>query len=742
MRFKIPVPPRWADAGLANLRLPLPGRQSWLGGIVPALLLLGLTGPVPAADAPHDAAHSITCNSCHITPGLPEGDIESSGGNANLCQSCHSVGGAASAKARPRAAQASPGPGLPTNMVAQGTSHRWDGNPMGRVIYLGGAATHSTGSLLPFGLYTGRYAKTYTITITAGGEPGSARFSWSASPAGGGGTNVVAGYDVPLSEGVRVSFYGGETLPSFRGGDRWQLLVRPDLTLPGDPEMLWRMTDGYMGCSTCHDQHSQAMAPFDPQAPAYAQAGGGAGRHFQRAGNGQDQMCWECHEARFVTNAVAGSHPVGVTVASNAMMRPPSSLPLDASAGQMWCSTCHAVHDSPAQDGTLLRAQNQAALCGECHTLADTLTPSSHLTRANATLWPGGQYGSQFPAVTDPNQRGSCGNCHQVHGWPNGSSPTNDYPALLVEREENLCYTCHDGSPVSKNLRANFTKAYSHPVSLSGRHSSKEDNNPANYGNANRHSECADCHNPHMTGPDATTPIAPAAANTLKGVARVSVVNVNSNTVNYVFRGAADPSPVKEYELCFLCHSGWTTQPSGQNNHAARFNEKNASFHPVEAVGRNTNINTNSFVNGWNGTRTMYCTDCHTSDDTTIRGPHGSAYRYILKKTYTASPAARTMSNSELCFDCHLYDTYANTSASSTIRNYSRFSGGNGHAYHVGSRGYPCYTCHETHGSVNQPNLLVTGRSPGINTYTRTSGGGSCNATCHGNESYSVTYPR
>jgi len=138
----------------------------------------------------------------------------------------------------------------------------------------------------------------------------------------------------------------------------------------------------------------------------------------------------------------------------------------------------------------------------------------------------------------------------------------------------------------------------------------------------------------------------------------------------------------------------------------------------------------------------MTCTDCHTSDDANVRGPHGSSYRYILKKPYTASSSARTMSSAELCFDCHRYDTYANNSASSTVKNYSRFSGSEGHTYHVGSRGFPCYACHETHGASSQPSLLILGRNPGIETYTRSASGGSCNPTCHGSENYSVTYSR
>jgi len=229
-------------------------------------------------------------------------------------------------------------------------------------------------------------------------------------------------------------------------------------------------------------------------------------------------------------------------------------------------------------------------------------------------------------------------------------------------------------------------------------------------------------------------------------VNRVAVQNNATNSITYTFRGASDPTPVKEYELCFTCHSGWTTLPTGKPNVAMEFNTKNTSFHPFESAGKNLNINAGAFVNSWSATKTMACSDCHTSDDTTIRGPHGSTNQYILKRPTVASttrrPSGATMASTEQCFDCHNFNTYANSSSSSTILNYSRFAGGNGHVYHVVSQRYSCYNCHDSHGSANQPNLLVTGRSPGINTYTRTASGGTCNATCHGNESYSVTYAR
>ena len=396
----------------------------------------------------------------------------------------------------------------------------------------------------------------------------------------------------------------------------------------------------------------------------------------------------------------------------------------------MQCSTCHEVHGSAGTDGNLLRINDTTKLCNECHSLGGTNPPATHLNPMTTPLWPGGQYGSLFPAMTDPKQRGGCTICHRVHGWPNPANPTNDFSALTVEGEENLCYTCHDGGPAAKNLRANFTKTYTHPVSLSGRHATTEDGIPARYGTTNRHSECADCHNVHQLTQDFAAVAAPNAASALKGVPRVSVNNVSVSSVTYTYRPGTDPTPAKEYEVCFVCHSSWTTQPAGQTNYAMVFNTKNPSYHPVEAKGLDTGINPAAFTNGWGPGMLVTCTDCHTSDDTTIRGPHGSANQWILKKPYVKANSPAHPSNG-ICFECHSASVY-NTSGSRL----SRFRGIDrpGHTH----GGYNCYACHESHGSSSKPFLL--GHS--LTTYTKTATGGTCDPTCHGSESYTVAYPR
>ena len=103
------------------------------------------------------------------------------------------------------------------------------------------------------------------------------------------------------------------------------------------------------------------------------------------------------------------------------------------------------------------------------------------------------------------------------------------------------------------------------------------------------------------------------------------------------------------------------------------------------------------------------------------------------------------MASTELCFNCHRYDTYANNGASNAVKGYSRFNPStvsNGHTFHVGDKRYPCFACHESHGSTTRPSLIATGRSPGINNYTQTVNGGTCSPTCHEAKSYTINYAR
>jgi predicted CXXCH cytochrome family protein len=417
-----------------------------------------------------------------------------------------------------------------------------------------------------------------------------------------------------------------------------------------------------------------------------------------------------------------------------------------------------------AANASALFAPNTNALCATCHGTPGpngiyqgpaTYAASSHAT-STVMVWPGPDpaVDRRAPRAKRPGDAGKCVNCHSPHGYRDAAGLI---PSLVFSREEKLCVVCHDGSPAAKNVKADLGKTYRHPAgATAGRHDQTESGTPDRYGATptdNRHSECVDCHNPHLAKADGALPaVAPAASNRLLGVGRVAVTNGPAGGVPlYTYRGPADPATTLEYEICFKCHSSWTTlpltTPSGGTplDKAVQFNPNNRSYHPVEAAGKNLTINANAFVNNWTAGKTMYCTDCHTSDATGVRGSHGSVYNYILKMDYRASSSQRTTSSAELCFDCHRYDTYANGRAAPVVQASSRWNpptASQGHTFHVAQKQQPCYACHESHGSPTLPHLMVTGRSPGLTGYTQGPTGGTCAQTCHAARTYSINYPR
>jgi hypothetical protein len=388
---------------------------------------------------------------------------------------------------------------------------------------LGGAVIPSTGAIFSSGTYAGAYAKTYTLTISTAGRVGAARFNWSATtPGGGSGSSLLTGTNVALDQGVFLSFQDGSNV-SFQVSDSWNLYVRSDLRQPTNTFLTSYWANGVIYCSTCHDEHSQSVTPFDPNAPAYGGAGTGTGRHFMRAANDLHQLCNDCHAARNVTNAAAGSHPVEISFASDNKHKLPVILPVEDVTTNLGCLTCHQIHHSPDPDGKTLRLTSSLALCDDCHTLSD-ITTAHFATTNSATLWPGGKFGSLMPARTDPNDRGTCLNCHAVHGWPtNSANPTLHYEHLLADYQENFCYTCHGtNGPAVKLVYADFQRAYRHPVvnSDSLRHTG-------------RSVECDDCHNPHKAkaGSHVYTATATQYRNTVTNAP--SLIGVSGISVDY-----------------------------------------------------------------------------------------------------------------------------------------------------------------------------------------------------------------
>jgi predicted CXXCH cytochrome family protein len=269
----------------------------------------------------------------------------------------------------------------------------------------------------------------------------------------------------------------------------------------------------------------------------------------------------------------------------------------------------------------------------------------------------------------------NCATCHRIHTAQNSK-------LLKSTPESALCLSCHDGTGSQYNVAAEYSDPnvpandaatssyYSHPLDLSSTHTSAQVDEFG--GVFNRHSACSDCHNPHSM--DGSVPQETSngwtASGALKNISGVSTPLAWQNPVTY------------EYELCLKCHSRYTvllsssTATYNKTDMATELDPTNASYHPVEAPGKNTSAQLQNSLNGgklWQMTTgsTVRCTQCHgnyrlvgnpptlnSPTTTALLAPHASMYRSLLIANYrdrtlkSASEAYNT-NDFALCYLCH-----------------------------------------------------------------------------------------
>lgn len=402
---------------------------------------------------------------------------------------------------------------------------------------------------------------------------------------------------------------------------------------------------------------------------------------------------------------------------------------------------------------------------------------------------------------------GSCLDCHDSgHGsnkvkllypWdvaaadPDPLAPTVD----PNRQEERFCYYCHTAAGPGTNVQTAFsaytntaTSFYKHDVSPTGGPHQADEVLGTQFGGANRHVECGDCHSPHVDA--AGTATAPT----------VKPQNKGASGVEPVYGGVGAPirfnfltQTANEYQVCMKCHSSYTTLPTylpdgwgcTVNNGCTRtiianglrkltsastsqvkdtrdmaeaFNPSNPSYHPLLAVGKNTTMPTGGFVTGWTINSRVYCSDCHTNATpaTGGTGTHGSPLLHILdgsaagdtnySTVLTTSGNDPVVPSTEICFKCHDYATYVISPATTNTRFQD---GSNLHSEHMsgGLTMATCYTCHNSHGSqqdhlINFDVSVVTpnaGRNS-LTAFTPSATGGTCALACHG-KGHNEVYP-
>ncbi len=333
------------------------------------------------------------------------------------------------------------------------------------------------------------------------------------------------------------------------------------------------------------------------------------------------------------------------------------------------CTTCHDPHND--QWGRFLVMPNQeSALCRQCHQYPlFALTPHADSTQrwngAGVDPWPH----TDYPDV----RANACLNCHRSHHAPGAET------LLSSAREEEVCFTCHNGNVASYNLEAVFQKFSAHPVARqSGVHQSGE--SPLA---AYDHVECADCHNPHRARRSPAQP--PLVMGALEGVSGIDIAGSPLAEARY------------EYEVCFKCHAreeapafAAIERQVQSFNLRREFSPSSPSFHPVAVPGRNPDVP--SLLPPLNEASMIYCGDCHGHDGEAPQligsaGPHGSSFPTLLKRQYrTGDEVAESPTAYALCYGCH--------SRESILANQSFPA----HSRHIQQQRVSCAVCHDPHG--------------------------------------------
>ncbi len=400
--------------------------------------------------------------------------------------------------------------------------------------------------------------------------------------------------------------------------------------------------------------------------------------------------------------------------------------------GNIECTSCHNPHvqaiDRIAQN-FLVRDSSNGQMCLACHdpnrVVQGQINPlagftgSIHQTATNQVS-PDAHVGPYLTVGAN-----SCTSCHMSHD--SLASARLLRPATPAapgtDSVTQSCMTCHDGgtylSPVPMNVMAEVAKT-SHPLpSGANFHDAAE---PVLL-NHNRHATCVDCHSAHASNQTTQFSAPPMLRPSQAGVSGISAAD-----------GVTLLTPANnQYESCLRCHGTSTgkqrliiygyaprreVSAPDPLNVIPEFASTATSSHPVTHARTSPLPQPSLLVNmlNQNGTasaRTLapgtsiFCTDCHNSDDNREfggagpNGPHGSVNSHILERNYQFSRAAEPggvvtnlFPNPDLtvagpysmCGKCHnLTQILSNSSFTQ-------------HSLHISQYGFSCSVCHTAHG--------------------------------------------
>ncbi len=519
------------------------------------------------------------------------------------------------------------------------------------------------------------------------------------------------------------------------------------------------------GGEACYGCHSVYEAPMEYNGSSrtlyYHHVLGKAGTPGDTAfgatsypGSGTDVYCLSCHVDHDKFNANKASNLRKNSVAGIAA---PTNSDYDVASPYGICLGCHAAG----------RAKDVANQKSSANTVGADNTANTPAISGSAFATSAHQYAVSSGYADATSFQGNCSKCHNDENqgsykqfqtssikfgthWDSSrrilaalgrATPVSDSPFA----DEAFCYRCHsvstDGlkgtanrdwygaagsvmSAASQNIYQQFVNSpangatlYKHGVATyAGLHKPSATDEGSAYFNtlANKHVECADCHNPHATGQltNGSSSTHSIGTNNISSVlagvrgfnwAQGTATEWSTTGMTYTWTATG---VTKEYGMCLGCHSSRNAQLTAWNSNWTQvdleFNTKNDSYHPVFGALPVTDAGINNgssqltaaqLGGGWTPGMTMYCSDCHgaKAGDPAAMGPHGSTARRVLKgyyplmandtTSYTLSMVAAGTATDLLCLNCHpMYSAGSFISAAHEIRSQHQ--------------GYPCTSCH------------------------------------------------
>lgn len=132
-------------------------------------------------------------------------------------------------------------------------------------------------------------------------------------------------------------------------------------------------------------------------------------------------------------------------------------------------------------------------------------------------------------------------------------------------------------------------------------------------------------------------------------------------------------SATQEYQICFKCHSNanpnlatWGgSGAAAWTDLALEFNPNNASRHPIGTpLAAGSQLTAARLTGGWTPGMVMNCSDCHATDSTASKGPHGSTVKWMLagaNKAWPYTAAAQNGGGTGTMFTLATYNSNAGT---------------------------------------------------------------------------------